>query len=91
MLARYDGNFAMAAAAYNAGPHRVRQWQGGTCTAAEIWIDTIPFTETRRYVRRAFFYAAVYEWRLGRDITPLTSVMPPIPAARSNDISDCRT
>lgn len=91
MLARYDGNFAMAAAAYNAGPHRVRQWQGGTCTAAEIWIDTIPFTETRRYVRRAFFYAAVYEWRLGRDIAPLSSVMPPIPAARSNDISDCRT
>jgi len=91
MLARYDGNFAMAAAAYNAGPHRVRQWQGGDCAAADIWIDTIPFTETRRYVRRAYFYAAVYEWRLGRDITPLSSVMPPIPAARSNDISDCRT
>ncbi|MEQ8496117.1 MAG: transglycosylase SLT domain-containing protein [Gammaproteobacteria bacterium] len=89
MLARYDGNFAMAAAAYNAGPLRVRQWRGSSCTAADLWIDTIPFTETRRYVRRALFYAAVYEWRLGRDITRLTDVMPAIPAAGTNDISDC--
>ncbi|MEQ8661574.1 MAG: transglycosylase SLT domain-containing protein [Gammaproteobacteria bacterium] len=89
MLARYGGNFAMAAAAYNAGPLRVRQWQNSSCTSADIWIDTIPFTETRRYVRRALFYAAVYEWRLGREITPLTRVMPAIPAAGTHDISDC--
>jgi soluble lytic murein transglycosylase len=89
MLARYGGNFVMAAAAYNAGPLRVRQWQDKRCTVADLWIDTIPFTETRRYVRRALFYAAVYEWRLGRDLTPLSSVMPAIPAAGTNDISDC--
>ncbi|MEX2481961.1 MAG: transglycosylase SLT domain-containing protein [Gammaproteobacteria bacterium] len=89
MIARFGGNFVMAAAAYNAGPHRVRQWQGDTCAAADIWIDTIPFTETRRYARRALFYTAVYEWRLGHEITRLSSVMPPIPAKRSTGDMDC--
>ena len=79
MLKRYDGNFAMAAAAYNAGPGRVRQWQGDQCIATERWVETIPFTETRGYVRRAFFYAAIYQRRLERPIMKLQSVMLPIP------------
>ena len=89
MIARFGGNFVMAAAAYNAGPHRVRQWQSATCIAADVWIEMIPFTETRRYVRRALFYTAVYEWRLGREITRLSSVMPPVPAARSTGVTNC--
>ncbi len=91
MLKRYGGNFAMAAAAYNAGPHRVRGWQKSHCIEAEIWIDTIPFTETRRYVRRAYFYATVYESRMGEELTRITTVMPPIPARGSSTIADCRT
>ena len=88
MLARYDGNFAMAAAAYNAGPGRVRQWQGDQCVATERWIESIPFTETRGYVRRALFYAAIYQRRLERPIMKLQSVMPPIPPrdARGSDV-----
>ena len=88
MLARYDGNFAMAAAAYNAGPSRVRQWQGDQCVATERWIESIPFTETRGYVRRALFYAAIYQRRLERPIMKLQSVMPPIPPrdARGSDV-----
>ncbi len=89
LLGRYGGSFVMAAAAYNAGPHRVRQWQNAACTPADVWIDTIPFTETRRYVRRALFYTAVYEWRLQREVTRLRSVMPPVPAAGSNQTADC--
>ena len=91
MLRRFGDNFAMAAAAYNAGPHRVRQWRNARCTEADIWIDTIPFTETRRYVRRAFLYAAIYQWRMGQDITKMTDMMPPVPAAGSNNIVDCKT
>ncbi len=79
MLKRYDGNFALAAAAYNAGPGRVRQWQGDQCIATERWVETIPFTETRGYVRRALFYAAIYQRRLERPIMKLQSVMLPIP------------
>ena len=91
MLDRYNGNFAMAAAAYNAGPHRVRQWRHDTYTTAERWIDMIPFTETRRYVRRALFYTAVYEWRLEKERTKLQTIMFPIPAKRSSSAGECTT
>lgn len=74
MTDRFGGSFAMAAAAYNAGPHRVRAWRPKSgCVPADIWIDTIPFTETRRYVRRASFYTAVYQWRLNEQIEPLAT------------------
>ena len=90
MLGRYNGNFAMAAAAYNAGPHRVHQWRPrGGCAATDRWIDTIPFTETRRYVRRVFFYTAVYEWRLEQDITRLQAVMSPIPGRKPAKTTAC--
>ena len=91
MLDRYDGNFAMAAAAYNAGPHRVRQWRRNSCTDSERWIDMIPFTETRRYVRRALFYTTVYEWRLEKKLTRLNSVMFPVPAKKASSTADCAT
>jgi soluble lytic murein transglycosylase len=91
MLKIHDSNFAMAAAAYNAGPGRVRKWRRAQCTEPEIWIDTIPFTETRRYVRRAYFYAALYELRMHRSMARVSTVMPPIPAAGSSNITDCKT
>ncbi len=82
MLQRYDGNIAMMAAAYNAGPHRVNAWRPQLdCVPTDVWIDTIPFRETRRYVRRILFYTAVYEWRMARNITKLNqrvaAVTPP--------------
>lgn len=89
MLARYDGNFAMAAAAYNAGPGRVRQWQGTQCMSSERWIEAIPFSETRGYVRRALFYAAIYQRRLKLPVMKLNQVMPAIPARDGSDAQGC--
>ena len=89
MLARYDGNFAMAAAAYNAGPGRVRQWQGSQCVPSERWIESIPFTETRGYVRRALFYAAIYQRRLERPIMKLAAIMPAIPPRDARGATAC--
>lgn len=68
MLLRYHGNPVLATAAYNAGPHRVDAWLRGLdqCLAPDVWIEQIPFEETRKYVRRVLFYASVYDWRLGR-------------------------
>lgn len=74
VLNQFGGSFPLAAAAYNAGPGRVRSWLPKSgCVPADIWIDTIPFAETESYVRRALFYAAVYEWRLGERINALSS------------------
>ncbi len=81
MLNRYRGNLAMVAAAYNAGPGRVEQWRPRAgCTDAEFWVETIPFSETRGYVRNLLFYASVYEWRLGQPVTTVTARLGKVPA-----------
>jgi soluble lytic murein transglycosylase len=74
VLGSFGDSFSLAAAAYNAGPSHVKSWLPKSgCVPADIWIDTIPFTETRRYVRRAAFYATVYQWRLHQEIKPLAA------------------
>jgi soluble lytic murein transglycosylase len=67
LLGRSGGDPILATAGYNAGPHRVDRWlpKGGEL-AADIWIETIPFRETRKYVRRVLAYTAIYEFNLGR-------------------------
>lgn len=74
----YDslGNQVLATAAYNAGPHRVRRWLPDSPMPSNLWVDTIPFSETRGYVRGVLAFATVYESRLQRPITPLNKRMP---------------
>lgn len=86
MLDRFGGSFPMAAAAYNAGPHRVRNWRpASACMPPDLWVEAVPFRETRRYVKQTLFYAAVYESRLQQQVTPLavrlSSIQPQRPAA----------
>ena len=58
------GSLALAAAAYNAGPHRVSLWlKRSTFDAPEAWVEAIPFNETRRYVQQVMAFVTVYEWR----------------------------
>jgi soluble lytic murein transglycosylase len=65
LLKRFDGQTEMALASYNAGEHRVESWMSeGTYADSAEFVDTIPFTETRNYVklinRNYFFYKALY-------------------------------
>ncbi len=65
MAERYGGNRVLATAAYNAGPHRVDRWmpeQGSI--DARIWIENIPFNETRTYVRRVMAAETIFYWRM---------------------------
>ncbi|MDT8993009.1 transglycosylase SLT domain-containing protein [Curvibacter sp. APW13] len=55
VLDSFGGSMPMAAAAYNAGPGRPRQWRGGDgapTVDAVIWAENIPFNETRDYVKK---------------------------------------
>ncbi len=65
MAARYGGNRVLATAAYNAGPHRVDAWlpDAGTIDA-RVWIENIPFNETRKYVRRVMAADTIFHWRM---------------------------
>ncbi|MCM2479008.1 lytic transglycosylase domain-containing protein [Serpentinimonas maccroryi] len=51
-LEQLDGSRVLAAAAYNAGIGRPQQWRNGPVLEAAIWIENIPFAETRDYVQR---------------------------------------
>jgi len=64
---RFDGDLTRVAAAYNAGPAAAERWQQARRgLPADIWIETLPFYETRDYVPRVLAFATVYEWQLGR-------------------------
>lgn len=66
VLDSFGGSHAHAAAAYNAGPSRLRRWsQSGTEDAA-AWIEIIPINETRDYVKNVLANAANYRAVLGK-------------------------
>ncbi len=48
----FGGSMALAAAAYNAGPGRPRNWRNGPILEAAIWAENVPFSETRDYVKK---------------------------------------
>lgn len=60
-------NPVLATAAYNAGPHRVRKWlpESGKPMPADLWVELIPFNETREYLRRVLAYSVIYDMRRG--------------------------
>ena len=63
MLNRFDNNRILAAAAYNAGPGRIKIWaskDGGVRDSA-MYIENIPFKETRLYVQNVILYDVIYK------------------------------
>ena len=64
VLNRFDNNPVLAAAAYNAGPSRVNKWIADAPTDADVWVETIPFDETRDYVKAVLFNTVVSQWLL---------------------------
>jgi soluble lytic murein transglycosylase len=64
-LARYsnafEGNALLGIPAYNAGPNRVRDWLAQRPTSDfDLWVELIPFLETRRYTKRVLASRAAY-------------------------------
>ncbi len=79
ILDESGGNPVLATASYNAGPHRVRQWlPTDSAVDADVWIEIIPFKETRNFVKNVLAFTAVYEHRLGRRPGRLRQRMPPV-------------
>jgi len=71
---RLDGQPALAAAAYNAGPGRAQQWRPATAPLeGAIWVETIPFNETRDYVKKVLANTMIYTHTLQRPYASLSS------------------
>ena len=60
VLDDFGGSMPMAAAAYNAGPGRPRAWRNGPVMEGAAWAETVPFSETRDYVKKVVSNATVY-------------------------------
>lgn len=61
-----SGNQVLATASYNAGPNRVNNWLPvKQAMDADVWVENIPFSETREYVKNVMAYTTVYDFRLG--------------------------
>lgn len=76
MAERYNGNSVLATAAYNAGPHRVDRWLPDSgAIDARVWIENIPFNETRKYVKRVLSAQAIFHWRLTGQVWRLSDAL----------------
>ena len=79
---RMHGNPALASASYNAGPHRAVRWlAAGEGLEPELWVEFVPYKETRQYVKRVMEYRIVYQHRLGVHPDRLSDLLRPMPPA----------
>ncbi|MBF5040114.1 transglycosylase SLT domain-containing protein [Methylophilus sp. 13] len=79
-LDTFNGQEVMATAAYNAGPSRARRWAATTPLEGAIYAETIPFSETRNYVKKVLANAHMYAARLGLPVVTLKKRLGTIPA-----------
>lgn len=77
LLEKFNSNTVLSIAAYNAGPYRMTQWLPNKPQAADVWIESIPFYETREYVKSVATYMIIYQYLLGKD-TSLKIMLQPI-------------
>lgn len=77
---RLGGSPVLASAGYNAGPGRARKWQAATPLEGAIYVESIPFNETREYVKKVLVNAVFYSQRLGTPAKRLKDRLGTIPA-----------
>lgn len=83
-LDRYRDRLWLATAAYNAGPSPVQRWLAARPNLpSDLWVETIPYRETREYVTRVLAFTVIYDWRLHGRVTRLSQRLD-LPAGRGN-------
>lgn len=72
MLSRFDNNRILAAAAYNAGPNRIPRWRSGDGIVRDsaMFVECIPFDETRKYVQNVLLYDSIYNYLITGESKP---------------------
>ncbi len=84
LLDRYGGQLALGLAAYNAGPKSVARWLPAKPMDADVWIENIPYGETRAYVEHIIEHIVAYAWTRGAPQPRLSRLLPRVePAAAS--------
>ncbi len=84
----FGGRFVLVLGAYNAGPGAVRRWLPEQPLETDVWVENVPFNETRSYIQRIIWHSTVFGWqstgkaqRITNWLTPISSDLTPIPRA----------
>ena len=83
LLDKYKGQLDQSLAAYNAGPAAVARWMPGNAIDADIWIENIPYTETRGYVQHILEHIVAFAKMRDAEPPRLSGLLPQVepPAA----------
>lgn len=77
LLEKYNQNPVLVSGAYNAGPEAVDRWLNTRPRGdATIWVESIPYYETRDYIPRVLAFTTIYDWRLKNPVKRVSSRMP---------------
>jgi soluble lytic murein transglycosylase len=83
LLERFDQNPVLVSGAYNAGPEAVNRWLNSRPRgSASVWIESIPYYETRDYIPRVLAFTAIYQWRMNQPVTRVSSRMPGLDSSK---------
>ena len=88
---KYSGSPILMTAAYNAGPGAVKKWLDPLYQKyPDLWIETIPYKETREYVSAVLAFSVVYDWRLDGKLQRLSSRIPEFPQIATPALTSCK-
>jgi soluble lytic murein transglycosylase len=77
----FGGRFVLVLGAYNAGPNAVKRWLPAQPLETDVWIENIPFNETRNYIQRIAWHSTVFGWEASGKPQRMTAWLAPISAA----------
>ena len=77
LMDRFNENPVLVTGAYNAGPAAVDRWLDAIPNHDPlIWVEVLPYYETRDYIPRVLAFATIYNWRLQQPVQRISSRMP---------------
>jgi soluble lytic murein transglycosylase len=85
LLDQFDGQTSVAVAAYNAGPNAVLRWLPSKSMDSDVWIENIPYAETRVYVQRVLWHLLTFTWLHTKEPQQTKSWLTPIRAMQRMD------
>lgn len=83
----FGERFVLVLGAYNAGPNAVRRWLPESPLDADVWIENVPFNETRNYIQRIVWNSVVFGWKASGRPQRVTRWLAPISSDFSAAIS----
>jgi len=84
VLSQFGGNPVLASAAYNAGPRRAREWRANQPLEGAIYTESIPFEETRDYVKKVMSNTVYYARQFNAPLRTLKQRLGVVPAREAD-------